>query len=178
MNANSSYAETELPIQKQLASVQAQPPASTSLVSVRPLGLTDHDAWLSLWQGYQAFYKAAIPDETTRTTWSRLLDPTEPMHAALATGDDGRAVGLVHWLTHRSTWTPGDYCYLQDLFVAPDARGRGVGRQLIEYVYREAAALGCSRVYWLTHETNRDAMALYNRVADQTGFVQYRKALP
>jgi GNAT superfamily N-acetyltransferase len=99
------------------------------------------------------------------------------MYAALAYDGEGQALGLVHWLTHRSTSTTGDYCYLQDLFVTPEARNRGVGRKLIEHVYRESGAVGCSRVYWLTHETNHEAMRLYDHVADRTGFVQYRKAL-
>ena len=90
---------------------------------------------------------------------------------------DGRAVGMVHWILHRSCWTTGDYCYLQDLFVDPALRGGGVGRKLIEHVYAEAGRAGCSRVWWLTHETNTQAMLLYDRIADRSGFVQYRKAL-
>lgn len=146
--------------------------------TIRAVEPGDHAAWLPLWQGYQRFYKVAIPDEASRVAWSRLLDPAEPMRAALAWSNPGDAVGMVHWITHRSTWTVGDYCYLQDLFVAPGARGGGVGRSLIEHVYRDAAERGCSRVYWLTHETNRDAMALYDRIAERSGFVQYRKAIP
>lgn len=157
--------------------MQSHHPAPTGPFSVRRVDPADHDVWLPLWKGYQAFYKATIADDVSRTLWSRLLDATEPMHAALALDDADRAVGMVHWLTHRSTWTTGDYCYLQDLFVAAEARGRGVGERLIEHVYGDAAAMGCSRVYWLTHETNHGAMALYDRVADRTGFVQYRKAL-
>lgn len=142
---------------------------------IRPVEITDHDAWMPLWKGYQTFYKVVISDEVSRATWARLLDPTEPMHAALALDQAGRAVGMVHWILHRSTWTIGDYCYLQDLFVASEARSRGVGRNLIEHVYSKARIAGCSRVYWLTHETNRDAMVVYDRVADRSGFVQYRK---
>ena len=98
------------------------------------------------------------------------------MHAALAE-IGGTAVGIVHFIEHRSCWTTGNYMYLQDLFVAPDARGHGVGRALIEHVYAEAAARGCSRVWWLTHESNTQAMVLYDHVADRSGFVQYRKML-
>ena len=136
----------------------------------------DHDDWLRLWRGYQAFYRVDIPAETSRVAWDRLLDPAEPMAGALAV-EDGRAVGLVHSIRHRSTWTVADYCYLQDLFVDGAARGRGLGRMLIEHVYETADAAGCSRVYWLTHETNADAMLLYDRIADKPGFVQYRKIL-
>jgi len=145
-------------------------------VIVRPATAGDFDVWLPLWRGYQAFYKTDIPHATTLVTWQRLLDPAEPMHAALAeTG--GRVAGLVHYIEHRSCWTTGNYMYLQDLFVDPAARGAGLGRRLIEHVYREATARGCSRVWWLTHETNTDAMQLYDRIADKSGFVQYRKLL-
>jgi len=99
------------------------------------------------------------------------------MQCALAL-HEGRVVGLVHHIRHRSCWTVGDYCYLQDLFVDPQVRGQGVGRLLIEHVYRVATEQQCSRVYWLTHESNAEAMVLYNRVADRSGFVQYRKILP
>jgi GNAT superfamily N-acetyltransferase len=145
-------------------------------LTIRPAAAADFDAWLPLWRGYQAFYKTDIPEATTRTTWERLLAPEEPMHVALAERD-GAVVGLVHYIEHRSCWTTGNYMYLQDLFVTPELRGGGVGRQLIEHVYREAAARGCSRVWWLTHESNTDAMVLYDRVASKSGFVQYRKLL-
>ncbi|KAB1075792.1 GNAT family N-acetyltransferase [Methylobacterium planeticum] len=145
---------------------------STRIRAVEP---GDFAAWLPLWRGYQAFYRVEIPPATTQVTWARLLDPAEPMAAALAVHDDGRALGLVHTVRHRSCWTIGDYCYLQDLFVAAEARGLGLGRALIEHVYREASASGCSRVHWLTHETNRDAMLLYDRIGDRSGFLQYRK---
>jgi GNAT superfamily N-acetyltransferase len=144
--------------------------------SIRPFLSTDQADWHTLWRGYQTFYKADIPERTTRTTWERLLDEREPMHGAIALVDD-RAVGIVHFIEHRSCWTTGDYMYLQDLFVAPELRGRGVGKALIEFVYAQAQQRGCSRVYWLTHETNREAMILYDRVAEKSGFVQYRKLL-
>lgn len=148
---------------------------STSL-QIRPVGAADHAAWLPLWEGYQRFYRTEIAAATSDATWQRFLDADEPMNAALA-WLDGRAVGLVHWVYHRSCWTVGDYCYLQDLFVAEGLRGEGVGRRLIEHVYTEAGAAGCSRVHWLTHESNSDAMKLYERIADKSGFLQYRRIL-
>ncbi|SAI67301.1 acetyltransferase [Bordetella ansorpii] len=144
---------------------------------IRPVSSDDFDAWLPLWKGYQSFYRVDIADDVTNGTWRRFLDPAEPVNAALAVLD-GKAIGMVHWIHHRSTWTQGDYCYLQDLFVAPDVRGAGAGRALIEHVYADARQHGASRVYWLTHETNETAMQLYDRIADRSGFVQYRKAMP
>lgn len=145
-------------------------------MQIRPAHPDDLDQWLPLWAGYQAFYKTAIPDATTALTWQRFHDPAEPMHCAVA-ARDGRLVGLVHFIFHRSCWTPGDYCYLQDLFTAAECRGQGVGRALIEHVYAQAAAAGAARVHWLTHESNHQAMQLYDDIADKSGFVQYRKLL-
>ena len=143
---------------------------------VRMASPADFEAWLPLWRGYQVFYAADIADAVTRETWRRFHDPSEPMHAAVAELD-GRIAGIVHYIEHRSCWTTGNYMYLQDLFVDPAVRGQGLGRALIEHVYAEAAARGCARVWWLTHESNTDAMVLYDRVADKSGFVQYRKVL-
>lgn len=149
----------------------------TSACDIRPLEARDHQSWQPLWRGYQSFYRVNIPEEVSSVTWSRLIDPAEPMSGALAWNEDD-AVGLVHFIRHRSCWTIGDYCYLQDLFVAETERGSGVGRKLIEHVYAEAARQGCSRVYWLTHETNTAAMKLYDRIAERSGFIQYRHVLP
>ena len=88
---------------------------------------------------------------------------------------DGRLTGIVHYLYHRSCWTIGDYCYLQDLFVAKESRKLGLGRALIEAVYKVSKEEGASRVHWLTHETNAAARALYDTLADRPGFIQYRK---
>ena len=136
----------------------------------------DFAQWVTLWKGYQVFYKTNIAEATTDTTWSRFLDPAEPMYCAVAEVD-GKLIGMVHYIFHRSCWTEGDYVYLQDLFAAPEMRGKGVGRALIEHVYAVAKAQGGSRVWWLTHETNSDALHLYDKIADKSGFIQYRKLM-
>ncbi|WP_445504159.1 GNAT family N-acetyltransferase [Microvirga sp. G4-2] len=146
------------------------------MIQIRPFNPEDRQAWEPLWQGYLTFYKSTLPAEATETTWRRLMDPAEPMHGLVAILD-GKVVGIVHYLYHRSTWTTGDYCYLQDLFTSEEARGRGVGRALIEAVYARAKADGASRVYWLTHETNTAAQVLYDKVASRSGFIQYRHLL-
>jgi GNAT superfamily N-acetyltransferase len=102
--------------------------------------------WLPLWRGYQQFYEVEIDGETTDLTWRRLLDPSEPMFV-LGALKEGRLVGIVHFLFHRSTWTKGDYCYLQDLFTASEARGSGVGRALIVAVCGRASSSIASG-YW------------------------------
>jgi len=145
-------------------------------VEIKAIENNDFDIWLPLWKGYQRFYEVDIPESVTLKTWARLLDPVEQMHAALAMVGE-QAFGLVHSIDHRSTWTTDSYCYLQDLFVAHDARGSGIGRVLIEHVYADAKRRGVSRVYWLTHESNHDGMRLYDRIADRSGFIQYRKLI-
>jgi GNAT superfamily N-acetyltransferase len=142
--------------------------------AVRPIGPFERAAWEPLWTNYLDFYRTSVPREVYDTTWARLHDPAEPMFV-LGAYIDGELLGIVHYLYHRSCWTVGNYCYLQDLFVAEKARGRGVGRALIEAVYEKARADGASRVYWLTHETNAEARALYDKLADRPGFIQYRK---
>ena len=143
-------------------------------LEIRPLRLDERAEWDVLWKGYLDFYKTSVPRETYDTTWARLHDPAEPMFLLGGTVD-GRLSGIVHFLYHRSCWTTGNYCYLQDLFVAEGVRKVGLGRALIEAVYTEARAAGASRVYWLTHETNTTARALYDTLADRPGFIQYRK---
>jgi GNAT superfamily N-acetyltransferase len=145
----------------------------SSLV-VRQVEPADRARWEPLWQGYQRFYKVQHPPEVTEATWKRFFDGLEPMHALVAErGED--LLGIVHYLFHRSTWMIGPTCYLQDLFTAEKARGKGVGRALIEGVYACAAAAGAQRVYWHTHETNATARILYDKVAILSGFIQYRK---
>jgi GNAT superfamily N-acetyltransferase len=145
---------------------------------VRAAHKQDFDAWLPLWDDYNTFYgrsgPTALPMDVTLSTWSRFFDAYEPMHALVAEYD-GELVGLVHFLYHRHTTIKGPTCYLQDLFTDASQRGKGIGRALIEAVYEKARADGVDRVYWQTHEANRTAMALYDQVAEKTGFVIYRK---
>ena len=148
---------------------------------VRDISPSDYQQWLPLWQGYNAFYgrsgSTALPDEVTATTWKRFFAVDEPVYALVAELD-GRLVGLAHYVLHRSTLLLAPICYLQDLFTAPDQRRTGVARALIEAVYRRAQQLGSSRVYWQTHETNLIAQRLYDRVAERSGFIVYRKNIP
>jgi GNAT superfamily N-acetyltransferase len=143
---------------------------------VRYAAPVDFDQWLVLWEGYNSFYQRVVAREVTEMTWSRFFDAYEPVHAIVAEMD-GRLMGLVHYLFHRNTAMIGPTCYLQDLFTNQEARGRGIGRALVEAVYERAKAAGSPRVYWMTHETNLTAMKLYDQVAERSGFVQYRKQM-
>lgn len=154
-----------------------RPTASRTVVNVRPLDASDHAAWLPLWQGYLTFYNSQLSEEISELTWQRMLDASEPMFALGAFDEQGKILGFSHIIYHRGTWSAEDHCYLEDLFTAPESRGKGVGRALIEGVYQHAQAKGCGRVYWHTHETNAAGQALYDKMADKPGFIQYRKYL-
>ena len=145
-------------------------------VRVRPLEAKDKTAWLGLFKGYIAFYKATVADEVIEATWQRLLEGVPDFHIALVAVDEAdMPVGLAHILFHRSTWSPTYYCYLEDLFVDPQRRLKGVGRALIEATYREADARQCTRTYWSTQEFNYRARGLYDTLATKSPFVQYRR---
>ncbi len=143
---------------------------------IRPIRPEDRAGWDLLWQGYLSFYKEVLPEEITEIVWSRFLDPAEPMEALVAE-ENGVLLGLAHCVFHRGTWSVNDVCYLEDLFAAEAARGKGVGRALIEAVYELARGKGYSRVYWVTQEGNETARALYDKLAELQDFVQYRKLL-
>jgi len=149
-------------------------------VKIRAIVKEDFLAWKPLWDSYNAFYgrvgETALPAETTQMTWSRFFDAHEPMHAIVAESSR-ELLGFAHFLYHRSTNQIAPICYLQDLFTVEEARGKGVGRALINAVYEHAVEAGSSRVYWQTHETNHLARPLYDKVAERSGFVVYRKLL-
>lgn len=145
-------------------------------VTVRPPREIDFEAWLPLWNGYNAFYGreglTALDPEITKTSWCRFFDPNEPVFGLVAEVD-GKVLGLAHFLHHRSTTRIELTTYLQDLFTAPEARGKGVGRALIEAVYAAAQSSGIGRVYWQTHHTNAAGRLLYDKVARHLGFIVY-----
>ena len=146
------------------------------MIQVRRLEPKDKAAWLPLFKGYIAFYKATVADDVIEHTWQRLMAAEPDFHIGLAAVDaSDTPVGIAHVLFHRSTWSPSHYCYLEDLFVDPELRGQGAGRRLIEAVYQEADARKCTRTYWTTQEFNYRARGLYDQLATKSVFVQYRR---
>jgi GNAT superfamily N-acetyltransferase len=141
--------------------------------SLRAIERADREQWAPLWRAYLDFYRAAESREVTNATWARIFDPLEPVGAVVAERD-GRLIGFSHYLFQRSTWLLNPQCYLQDLYVAEANRGGGVGRALIAAVIGAAKEAGAARVFWMTHETNAAARRLYEKVAERTGFIQYR----
>lgn len=142
---------------------------------IRPLAPADEAPWRALWTGYLDFYESTVPEEVYATTFARLTDPDRPQQFAFVAEQEGALVGLVHAIQHPHNWRVEDVCYLQDLYVAPEARGTGAGRALIEAVYAEADRRGTPSVYWLTQEFNAEARKLYDRIATLTPFIKYQR---
>ena len=141
------------------------------MFELSPIAKEDYPQWLQLWEGYLKFYKAELSEEITENTFNRIL--TGEIHGVIAKNQSGKALGIVHWLTHNSTWSVEPVCYLEDLFVDPDSRMSGIGRKLIHHVEDWATSAGINKVYWLTAETNETARALYDKLANRTGFIHY-----
>lgn len=142
---------------------------------IRTLQPADHADWRRLWTDYLIFYKATVPEEVYVSTWRRLFAEGEYEPRGFIALLDGKAVGLTHYMFHRTCWSIENKCYLQDLFTDAAARGHGAGEALIDAVKNAAAARGVPSIYWLTHETNAPARKLYDRVATNSGFIRYNK---
>ena len=144
-------------------------------LTIRPLLATDEAAWRRLWTAYLAFYDTVLPEVIFQTHFARLLGKDPQDYHGLVADIDGNLVGLTHYVFHRHGWTIGNTCYLQDLYADPAVRGTGIGRKLIEAVYAAADTAGAASVYWMTNRTNTTARQLYDRIAEPTDFIKYRR---
>ena len=142
-------------------------------LTIRAIEEKDKDQWLKLWAGYLEFYKSTILPEQTELTWKRLINNELKMFGFVAESEEG-IIGFTHCLFRPSTWTETDYCYLEDLFVNPNIRGKGVGRSLMDKVFELAKEKKSKRVYWTTQEFNKTARVLYDSITPVSEFVQYR----
>jgi len=146
-----------------------------SEITIRPLRPGDEAAWRALWTAYLEFYESSVTEEVYATTFARLLSDAHPRQNGFLALSDGKAMGLVHYIYHPHNWRIEDVCYLQDLYTDPQVRGMGLGRKLIEAVYRAADEAGCPSVYWLTQDFNAEARRLYDRIATVTPFIKYSR---
>lgn len=147
--------------------------------TLSPITEADKPEWLGLWQQYLAFYHLeSLPESITNTTFARFLDPSEPVWALVlreGSTPDGKMIGFVHYVFHRSTLLENDCIYLHDLFVDPAVRSKGNGRKLIEAVYAEADKHEVKKVYWHTQRFNHRAQLLYTKVGVRDDFVSYQR---
>ncbi|MGI4983151.1 MAG: GNAT family N-acetyltransferase [Janthinobacterium lividum] len=146
-------------------------------LKIRPAGEADHLHWLALWQQYCLFYETSLSDEVTAQTWQRIITPGEPIHSLIALDDAGHALGICNYVCHPNTWSSQQTCYLEDLYVSPDARRQGVAQALIGALTRLGREQHWLRIYWITHDDNAPARALYDAVAKNTGHTRYEIAL-
>lgn len=144
-------------------------------LTIRPLEAGDEADWRRLWTLYLEYYESTVPEEVYQTTWQRLLSGLPNEYQGLMAFSGDRAVGLTHYLFHRHCWRIENVCYLQDLVVDTDVRGKSIGRALIEAVYAAADAKGCPKVYWTTQHFNEVGRRLYDRVGELTPFIKYER---
>jgi len=142
---------------------------------IRPLQSTDETEWRRLWCLYLEYYESVVTEEVYQKTFARLIDAERPNQNAFIALEDGKAAGLVHYIYHPHNWREEDVCYLQDLYAEPDQRAKGIGRALIEAVYKAADENGTPSVYWLTQDFNQTARRLYDNVATLTPFIKYQR---
>jgi len=143
---------------------------------IRSLSAADEPEWRKLWTAYLEFYDSSVEEAVYTSSFARLLGDDPQDYCGLVAELDGRLVGLTHYLFHRHGWKIENTCYLQDLYAKPDVRGCGIGRALIEGVYKAADAAGAPSVYWLTQDFNTQARKLYDRIGTQTPFIKYQRS--
>lgn len=146
---------------------------TASATRIRPIEPRDEAAWRVLWDGYCRFYEVTIGADITTHTWNRILDPRSPVFAIVAEDDAGRVIGMANYIIHENTWELAPVCYLEDLFVDPATRAKGVGQQLIDRLVAKMKTEGWSRLYWLTKENNYRARGLYDKYTPRDPFVRY-----
>jgi GNAT superfamily N-acetyltransferase len=142
-------------------------------VTVRHARPEDEARWRELWADYLAFYDVTVDGDITDATWRRVFDPASAISMRVAEVD-GKVMGFALFLTHEGTWIRGKDCYLEDLFVDPEARGKGVGRALMDNLVSLCKENGWSRLYWHTSEENKTAQALYDSYVKSDGHIRYR----
>ncbi len=142
-------------------------------VSIRSLEKFDHERWKQLWTDYLSFYKTSVSSAVYKTAFQRLVSHDLKEFQCIIAEVDGEIIGLSHYLFHRNLWSMRDTCYLSDLFVVPEYRGKGTARRLIQKVAQHAKGCGVEGVYWMTQEFNYKGRMLYDQIAEKTPFIVY-----
>jgi ribosomal protein S18 acetylase RimI-like enzyme len=145
-------------------------------IAVRQIQVGDKSAWQELYFDYLKFYETSPSDVNSELLWDRLTN-SEPKIQALVAESNGVVIGIVHFHYQLSTWSETSHCYLEDLYVAEDARGKGAAKALIQQVQELAIKQGCTELFWITKESNTTARKLYDQVANLSDFIRYEKKL-
>lgn len=141
-------------------------------MNIRPIQARDEAPWRELWQGYCRFYEVSLSQQVEDYTWQRLMDPASPVQAFVAE-QDGAVIGICNYILHENTWELTPVCYLEDLFVRPETRAKGVGEAMIDWLVAQMKQHGWSRIYWNTKENNYRARGLYDKYTPRDPFVRY-----
>ncbi len=150
-------------------------PTNTKKFVIRPLRESDNAQWKTLWTGYLDYYETSVTDEVYQSTFARLIADDPLDFNGLVADQNGTLIGLTHYLFHRHCWKIENTCYLQDLYSSPEMRGQGIGRALIEAVYKVADENNAPAVYWLTQDFNAAGRRLYDKVGSLTPFIKYAR---
>jgi GNAT superfamily N-acetyltransferase len=142
-------------------------------ILIRPIEARDETRWRELWDGYCLFYERELSRPIADHAWNRIMDAASPVHAIVAEREGGPVIGMANYIIHDNTATLTPVCYLQDLFVDPDERARGVGKQLIDWLVDVMRRNNWSRLYWNTKENNYRARGLYDKYTPHSGFLRY-----
>ncbi|MFZ4833602.1 GNAT family N-acetyltransferase [Rouxiella sp. Mn2063] len=145
-----------------------------SEVVVRRIKNDDKSQWLALWQGYLHFYRADVTAQITDNTFERLCGD-QHVYGLVAEDKNGNLLGLMNLIFHPSTWSTAGYCYIEDLYVSPTARGQKVSEKLFQHAYQLANERGSDRVYWMTQEYNAPARSLYDKIGKRSSFIVYTR---
>lgn len=140
---------------------------------IRSVATRDYAGWLQLWNMYCSFYHVDLDPRVTAQTWSRINESSIPVYGLLTQSVDGELLGLCHYVCHPNTWSDRTVCYLEDVFVAPEARRLGVATSFIEKLKSIGVEENWTRIYWITNGDNIAAQATYDRIAKRSGHVQY-----
>jgi GNAT superfamily N-acetyltransferase len=146
------------------------------MAEIRTPLFSEKNQWLPLWRGYIEFYEVTLSEEITKLSWERFHNAKEPVHI-LAAYENGEMAGFSTFVFHRSTWAKNYHCYLEDLFIAEKFRRKGMAKQLIMAVGDAARHGGADRLYWNTRKGNKVAIAVYEKLAVQSDFLQYRMSI-
>src|SRR5687767_2602081 len=145
-----------------------------TLFTIVPLAETHRDGWEALYFAYAEFYKSPQTAEMRAKVWSWLHDEGHELEGRIAVDTDGRGVGLVHFRPFVRPLVASTGGFIDDLFVAPDWRGRGLAEALVDAVAAEGRRRGWVLVRWITGEENYRARSFYDRIADRTPWLTYQ----
>ncbi|WP_119274099.1 GNAT family N-acetyltransferase [Taklimakanibacter deserti] len=147
---------------------------SSKPLIIRPAEAHDRDAFLEMWRDFVSL----APDEPGNhqmgeTNWRRIMDPDHGLECIVALGDDGAPAGFTLFLPLAFTWSTGDACYLQDIYVRPESRGSGIAQAMIEHLRQLGLKAGWFKIFWMTQADNIAAQRVYDKVAKRMDYLRY-----